>query len=115
MLNKINDGKTLTWTATEDVSSGGIVSIHGKIAVAQGGIASGADGILDLTGGAFRFPITAAGAVTAGSPVYLASGKTVSKNGSDLTLTSAAGVTLVGYNLTAVGTGGGTSLDVILV
>ena len=26
MLNKINDGKTLTWTATEDVSSGGIVS-----------------------------------------------------------------------------------------
>jgi len=115
MLNKVKDGKTLTWTATEAVGAGGLVSYCGKIGIAQAAIASGADGVLDLEGGVYNFPITAAGAVTKGAPVYLPSGKTVSSNGSDLTLTSAAGVTLVGYNLTAVGTGGGTSLDVILV
>ena len=115
MVNKVKDGKTLTWTATEAVGAGGLVSYCGKIGIAQAAIASGADGVLDLEGGVYNFPITAAGAVTKGAPVYLASGKTVSSNGSDLTLTSGTGVTLVGYNLTAVGTGGGTSLDVILV
>ena len=120
MVNKVKDGKTLTWTATEAVGAGGLVSYCGKIgiaqaAIAQGAIASGADGVLDLEGGVYTFPITAAGAVTKGAPVYLASGKTVSSNGSDLTVTSAAGVTPIGYSLTAVGTGGGTSLDVILV
>jgi predicted RecA/RadA family phage recombinase len=115
MVNKVKDGKTLTWTATEAVGAGGLVSYCGKIGIAQAAIASGADGVLDLEGGVYNFPITAAGAVTKGAPVYLPSGKTVSSNGSDLTVTSAAGATIIGYNLTAVGTGGGTSLDVILV
>ena len=115
MVNKVKDGKTLTWTATEAVGAGGLVSYCGKIGIAQAAIASGADGVLDLEGGVYTFPITAAGAVTKGAPVYLASGKTVSSNVSDLTVTSAAGVTTIGYSLTAVGTGGGTSLDVILV
>lgn len=115
MVNKVKDGKTLTWTASEAVGAGGLVSYCGKIGIAQADIASGADGLLDIAGGVYNFPITAAGAVTKGAPVYLASGKTVSSNGSDLTVTSAAGVTTIGYSLTAVGTGGGTSLDVILV
>ena len=115
MLNKVKDGKTLTWTASEAVAAGGLVSYCGKIGIAQAAIASGADGILDLTGGVFRFPITAAGVVTKGAPVYLASGKTVSSNGSDLTVTGSTGATVIGYSLTALGTGGGTSLDVILV
>lgn len=115
MVNKVKDGKTLTWTATETVGAGGLVSYCGKIGIAQADIASGADGLLDIAGGVYNFPITAAGAVTKGAPVYLASGKTVSSNGSDLTVTSAAGVTTIGYSLTAVGTAGGTSLDVILV
>ena len=115
MVNKVKDGKTLTWTATEAVGAGGLVSYCGKIGIAQAAIASGADGVLDLEGGVYTFPITAAGAVTKGAPVYLPSGKTVSSNGSDLTVTNGTGATIIGYSLTAVGTGGGTSLDVILV
>lgn len=115
MVNKVKDGKTLTWTATEAVGAGGLVSYCGKIGIAQAAIASGADGVLDLEGGVYTFPITAAGAVTKGAPVYLASGKTVSSNGSDLTVTNGTGATPIGHSLTAVGTGGGTSLDVILV
>ena len=64
MVNKVKDGKTLTWTATEAVGAGGLVSYCGKIGIAQAAIASGDDGVLDLEGGVYNFPITVAGAVT---------------------------------------------------
>lgn len=116
MLNKVNDGKTIEVTMTEDIAAGGVMVINGKPGIAIADIPSAGKGILDMEGGVYRF--TLANALAAdkaqGAPVYLPSGATVSEDGSDLTLTSAAGVTEIGC-LNKPAPSGAKEIDVRLI
>lgn len=116
MLNKVNDGKTIKVTMTEDIDAGGVMLVGGVPGVAIADIPSAGVGVLDMEGGVYRFTMTSglAAAKAQGATVYMPSGKTVSKDGSDLTFTSAAGVTVVGY-LNKAAASGATEIDVRLV
>ena len=78
MQNKVSDGRTAVITAASEVKAGNIVIVGGRLGVAINDIASGARGVLDMTGGVYVLSGTAAfSAATAGASVYAANTATV--------------------------------------
>lgn len=96
MKNKVQDGNTIRVTATAAISAGDVVASGSIVGVAVTDIAQGASGAIDLKG-VFVIPIASGTARTQGTPVYLASSKTIGHAASDFTFTSGTGTTLVGY------------------
>ena len=94
MLNKVSDGKTARYAAAANVKGGSIVKVGDRLGVATQDIASGATGLLDMTGGVYQFNTSnAIGVATAGAPIYA---PTLPNDGGTLAATSASGAVKVG-------------------
>lgn len=72
MKNVIKDGRSFTFTATTDVSSGEVVPLGsgGMFGVAAVNIPAGESGELSLENGVLEFASVAGGALTFGTEMY---------------------------------------------
>lgn len=97
MKNYINEGKTLTYTATADIVSGQAVRVGTKIGVAVADIANGATGTLWMDG-VFELPKKSADTVTVGAALYW-------DNSNGYLTTTSTDNTYAGYAVEAAGNG----------
>lgn len=73
MKTENKDGKTLRYTNTGEtaITAGSIVYVCGRMGIAKSAIPAGATGIIDMTGGVFKFSPTVSGNKAQGVAVYL--------------------------------------------
>ena len=70
MQNYINSGKTIVFTATNDVVGGDLVTVGSIVGVAVSDIPAGEEGILE-TEGVFELPPAESAAIAQGAVVYV--------------------------------------------
>lgn len=97
MKNFVSVGNTLTITAGADIASGDGVLVGSLFGVAAGDIATGAEGVINLTG-IYDLPKIGSEAWTVGAPVYWDPAE-------DHCTTTAGALSLIGAAAAAVGAG----------
>ena len=75
MKNYLSNGDKMPYTAGADVASGALVIVEDFAGVAEGAIANGATGVLQLTGVVTLPKASAATAIDQGEPCYHVSGE----------------------------------------
>ena len=98
MKTENKDGKTLRYTNTGEttITAGSIVYVCGRMGIAKAAIAAGATGIIDMTGGVFKFSPTVSGNKAQGVAVYLPEGAS-SDDGTGLLFTAGTDTKLAGH------------------
>lgn len=98
MKTENKDGKTLRYTNAGQtaITAGSIVYVCGRMGIAKTAIAAGATGIIDMTGGVFKFSPTVSGNKAQGSAVYLPEGAS-SDDGTGLLFTAGSDTKLAGH------------------
>ena len=98
MKTENKDGKTLRYTNAGEtaITAGSIVYVCGRMGIAKAAIPAGATGIIDMTGGVFKFSPTVSGNKAQGVAVYLPEGKS-SDDGTGLLFTAGADTKLAGH------------------
>ena len=98
MKTENKDGKTLRYTNAGEtaITAGSIVYVCGRMGIAKAAIAAGATGIIDMTGGVFKFSPTVSGNKAQGVAVYLPEGAS-SDDGTGLLFTAGADTKLAGH------------------
>lgn len=103
MAKFIQDGKTIDFLASANITAGGVVVIGNSIVgVAPRDVASGATGALDING-VFQFPKDSATSISAGASVYW-------NATSSVITTVASGGVAAGKAIEAAGSGTVTAL-----
>jgi len=97
MKNYINEGTTLKYTASANITSGTAVLVGTKIGVAVADIANGATGIL-MMDGVFELPKASSDTVAQGAALYW-------DNSNKQLTTSSSGNTYAGYAVEAAANG----------
>lgn len=98
MKTENKDGKTLRYTnaGQNAITAGSIVYVCGRMGIAKTAIAAGATGIIDMTGGVFKFSPTVSGNKAQGVAVYLPEGAS-SDDGTGLLFTAGTDTKLAGH------------------
>jgi len=98
MKTENKDGKTLRYTNAGEnaITAGSIVYVCGRMGIAKAAIAAGATGIIDMTGGVFKFSPTVSGNKAQGVAVYLPEGA-ASDDGTGLLFTAGTDTKLAGH------------------
>jgi len=98
MKTENKDGKTLRYTNAGEtaITAGSIVYVCGRMGIAKAAIAAGATGIIDMTGGVFKFSPTVSENKAQGVAVYLPEGA-ASDDGTGLLFTAGTDTKLAGY------------------
>ena len=98
MKTENKDGKTLRYTNAGQtaITAGSIVYVCGRMGIAKAAIAAGATGIIDMTGGVFKFSPTVSENKAQGVAVYLPEGA-ASDDGTGLLFTAGTDTKLAGY------------------
>ncbi len=98
MKTENKDGKTLRYTNAGQtaITAGSIVYVCGRMGIAKTDIAAGATGIIDMTGGVFKFSPTVSGNKAQGAAVYLPEGAS-SDDGTGLLFTAGSDTKLAGH------------------
>lgn len=98
------EGRKMPYTASAAIESGDPVVVGSRVGIAQGDIANGASGILDM-GGVYELP-KANGAISQGALVYWdpdGNPQGGESGAGAIATTSATGNTLAGYAFAAAG------------
>lgn len=98
MKTENKDGKTIRYTNAGQtaITAGSIVYVCGRMGIAKTAIAAGATGIIDMTGGVFKFSPTVSGNKAQGAAVYLPEGAS-SDDGTGLLFTVGSDTKLAGH------------------